>query len=93
MPRVMLTDSAPKIHKQHLYFAAVVRIDGAGRIEHREPMARGETGARPHLRLEARGQRDRDAGRHHERAAPGAMVSGASAGTAANRSRPAASAL
>src|SRR5450830_1148362 len=60
---------AAEIHKQHLYFTSVVGIDGAGRIEHREPMARGESGARPYLRFGTGGERDGDAGRH-QRAAP-----------------------
>ena len=52
-------------------------------------MLGGKTGAGPHLAFVPGGQRDRDAGRDH-RVAPGAIVTGASAGTAAKRSSPAA---
>ena len=70
MPRVIVTGFAAEIDQQHLDFAAVVGIDGAGRVEHGETVLHGEAGARPHLRLDAGGQRDGDAG-GNERARAG----------------------
>ena len=42
-----------KIHKNNLYFAAVVGIDGAGCVQHRDAMPRGKPGAWPHLTFHA----------------------------------------
>src|SRR5476649_509915 len=39
---------AAEVHQEHLYLAAVIGIDGAGRVEHGEPVPHGEAGARPH---------------------------------------------
>ncbi len=48
--------------KQHLDLAAVVRVDGAGRVEHGDAMLERQAGARPDLRLKARLKLDGDAG-------------------------------
>jgi len=40
---------AAEINKQDVYFAAVVRIHRARRVEHRHAMAGGKAGARPDL--------------------------------------------
>ena len=49
MPRSTANDSRAKIHKNNVYFAAIVGIDGARRIENGDAVARGEARARPHL--------------------------------------------
>jgi len=41
------------VDQQNPEFAAIVRVDGAGRVEHRQAVAQGEPGARAHLSLEA----------------------------------------
>jgi hypothetical protein len=44
------------VYKQHLNLAAEVRIDGAGRIEHRHAVAAGKPRTQAHLRLKSRRQ-------------------------------------
>ena len=68
---------AAEIDKQHLYLAAVVGIDRAGRVEHGDAVARGKPGARPHLRFVPCGSAMAMPVGTSARA-PGAMVSGAS---------------
>ena len=53
------------IDQDDLDLAAIVGIDGAGRVQHGDAVLRGEPRAWPHLRLEAFGQRDRKSCRHH----------------------------
>jgi hypothetical protein len=43
----------PEVYEQYLYLTAVVGIDRAGRIEHRESMTRRQTRTRPDLRFVA----------------------------------------
>ena len=49
-----------QIDKDYADFAAIVGIDRAGRIQHRDAVLRGEPGARPHLRFGAGRQRRAD---------------------------------
>src|SRR3546814_3544160 len=44
---------AAEVDQQHLQFAAIVAVDGAGRVDHGDAVPAGEAGARPHLRLVA----------------------------------------
>ncbi len=44
-----------KIHQQHLHFAAIVGIDGAGRIDHANAMLERKAGAGADLGFEAGG--------------------------------------
>ncbi len=76
----------PDVGEDDHDLAAVIGIDGAGRVDEQNAVTDGQAGARPHLGLVALGQRDGDA-RGTSRRAPGATVSGAS--TAAIRSTPA----
>ncbi len=78
-------------YKDHLYLAAVVGIDRARGVEHRDAVARRGRSA-PHLAFKAARQCEGDAVGICARP-PGAIVTGISAGTAATRSSPAASAL
>ena len=52
------------IDEQHLHLAAIVGVDGAGRIEHGYAVLDGEAGARTHLSLVTGWQGDGEAGRH-----------------------------
>jgi hypothetical protein len=40
---------AAEVHEQHLHLAAVVGVDGAGRVQQRQALAHGEPAPRPHL--------------------------------------------
>src|SRR4051812_27764923 len=51
-----------QIYKDNLDLPSVVGIDRARSVEHRDAVAGGETGARPHLAFKAARQRDGDAG-------------------------------
>jgi hypothetical protein len=42
-----------KVDEQDAHLPSVIRVDGAGRVEHRQAVAQGEAGARAHLSLEA----------------------------------------
>src|SRR5262245_43726880 len=52
-----------EIRKDYLNFAAVIGIERARRIEHRDAVVQREPRARPDLALNPCGQRDREAGR------------------------------
>ena len=43
-----------EINKYNAYLAAVVGVDGAGRVEHRDALLQRQAAAGPHLRLIAR---------------------------------------
>ena len=55
---------AARVHHDHGELAAVVRVDRPGRVGQHEPVPQREAAARPHLRLEPFGHRDRESGRH-----------------------------
>jgi hypothetical protein len=55
---------ASRVHQDHLDLAAVVRVDGAGRVGEHDPVTQRQPAARADLRLESLGDRDRQAGRH-----------------------------
>ena len=52
------------VYKQHLNLAAVIGVDGAGRIQHRNAMAMGKPRSRAHLRFKPCRQLDHDPSRH-----------------------------
>src|ERR1700722_13888862 len=52
------------IDQDHTDFAAIIRVNRAGRVQHGDPVLQGEPRARTNLRLMARRQRDREPGRH-----------------------------
>src|SRR3984957_19657080 len=52
------------IDQDHTDFAAIIRVNRAGRVQHGDPVLQGEPRARTNLRLMARRQRDRELGRH-----------------------------
>ena len=65
-PRVMTNSAVPVIDQRHLDLAAIIAVDGAGRIQHGDAMLDRKAGARPHLRLVTVRQCDGKAGRHQD---------------------------
>ena len=59
-----------EVDQQHLDLAAVARVDGAGRVDDRDPEPGRQPGARVHQGDVAVRQRDRDAGRARAPAPP-----------------------
>src|SRR5258706_858779 len=51
------------------HLAAIIGIDGSGRVQHRHPMAERQSRSWPHLSFEPFGKRQRDARRHRRIAA------------------------
>ena len=83
MPRVDLEDAVAEIDQDHLDLAAIVRVDRARRVEHRDAVPQREAGARPDLALVAGRELQREAGRDQ------ALGPAAQAGSALRRgSRP-----
>src|SRR3990172_11990611 len=54
----------PQIDSDHLNLPAVIRVDGPGAIDQRNPFSQGTTASRANLGLKARGQRHRNTGRY-----------------------------
>ena len=85
MPRVMRERLVAEIDQDRLHLAAIVAVDRARRVEHRDAVVEREAGARPHLRLRSLSGRSRSRCRWaSRRAAPGA--SSMSPSMAASRS-------
>ncbi len=61
LPRVMRKGLVAVIDQDRLDLAAIVAVDGAGRIEHSDAVVERQARTRPHLRLVANGQFDGDA--------------------------------
>ena len=47
-----------QIHQNHADFAAIIRVDGAGRVQHGDAVLGGKTASGPHLRFESRRKGD-----------------------------------
>ena len=75
--RIAATDHkwfAAQIHQNDLYFAAVVGVDRAGRVEHGDAVPRRKSGARPHLALGSRAAARSRCRSGSSARAPGAIV-------------------
>ncbi len=53
-----------EIDQQHLHLAAIIAVDGAGRVEAGDAVLEGKAGARADLHLKALGHLEDEAGRH-----------------------------
>ena len=60
----------PVIDQDHLDLAAIVAVDGTGRVQDRDAMPGGEPGAGPHLRLVALGKMEAKPGGEQDDAVP-----------------------
>ena len=63
MPRVIVNGRSPRLTKQHLHLAAVVGVDGAGRVEDGDAVFGRKPGAGTDLTLVAGRQGDGETGR------------------------------
>ena len=68
--------ASPRFDEQHLHLAAVVAVDGPGRVGQRDAELARQARARPDLALEARRDLEGQPGGNRRRRAPGAIVIG-----------------
>ena len=70
MPRVISTGSCPRLDRNHADLAAVIGIDSARAVEHRDPVLQRQARARSHLRFITGRQGKGDSGRDQRRVRP-----------------------